>query len=177
MKIVEEVERISLAIEDGSLAADKAAGARSLAEVWCALDKLETFAEARLRLLLHHLPEPALAEDAPAWLEEGMNSVFIFRPHMAAAVDSAGRLALAFLHMHPGAVAEVDIADPLTIALRWDDARGLRFMVSRPTLSWPGVNARAYFRPDPYEAPLECRYARIAHQLLELPYEKVAVEL
>jgi hypothetical protein len=178
MDIEHEVERISLAIEDAidldngnPVTKAEIDGARNLAEVWSKLDKLEAFAEARLRLVLRHLPEPAIAQEVPSWLEEGIHAVFDVRPHLAAVVDSAGRLALAFLHKHPSAIATVDLADPMTIALRWNDTRGLRFMVSRPTLRWPAVNARAYWHKDPYEAPLECRYARLAYQLLELPYE------
>lgn len=179
MKIDAEAERISLAIEDGSLATDKIAGARSLVEIWCQLDKLETFVEARLRLALHHLGEPPqyVDDEVPRWVEEKMESITIFRPHMGHAVDCAGEIMLAFLKLHPEAMAEVELMEPDTIVIRWDDVRGLRFMVSQPTLRWPAVNARAYFHPDPLEAPLACLYARVAHQLLELPYEKVEKNL
>ena len=100
-------------------------------------------------------------------------AVFLARPKLAPEpLGCAGQLVCAFLALHPEAIAELEPTDGDCIVIRWNDARDLRFIVSRPTLRWPAVNARAYFRPDPYEAALECRYARLASELLELPYEK-----
>jgi hypothetical protein len=84
-------------------------------------------------------------------------------------------LARAFVNLHPEAVATVEYADDSAdvLAIRWDDAAGLRFLVSRPpNLRWPAVAARAYWRPDPESPRLECRYVRLAHQLLAMPYKK-----
>jgi hypothetical protein len=153
---------------------------KRVSEIWRKLDRLSTLAEARLRLSLHALDEPILA-DYPKWLSDSdvfFPAVSVHRRllHAGVALEpgrSAIMLTRAFAFRHPEAVAEFETTSDGSITIRWNDVRGLRFIVSRPTLRWPAVNARAYWRPNPEEAPLECRYARIAHELLELPYKKV----
>jgi hypothetical protein len=152
------------------------ASANRLAEIWCALDKLADHAEARMRLALPTIEMPLLAPE-PEWLARAADSL----DPEGREVDhrtfaSAIILARAFVRIHPEAAAVVERADGSgdVLAIRWDDAAGLRFLVSRPpNLRWPAVSARAYWRPDPESPRLECRYARLAHDLLAMPYEKV----
>jgi hypothetical protein len=159
-----------------SAAIVKHPSANRIAEIWCAIDKLATHAEARMRLALPTIEMPLLAPE-PEWLTRAVDNL-----------DPEGRevdhrtfactiiLARAFVHIHPEATATVERADDTgdVLAIRWDDAAGLRFLVSRPpNLRWPAVSARAYWRPDPDSPRLECRYARLAHDLLAMPYEKV----
>lgn len=153
---------------------DRALGARKLAEIWCALDRLSVLAEARMRFALYATKDLPLAA-CPTWLEEGLNSIVITRPRFrteTSVLNSTCRIAQAFLATHPDAVGDLEPSDDDCIAIRWDDADGLRFIVSRPTLRWPAVSARAYRRSARFAPALECRHARLAHQLIEMPYEK-----
>lgn len=146
-----------------------------LSEIWCALDKLADHAEARLRLALPTLEAPKLAPE-PQWLTDAVDSLEPMRREVDNRTFACAiLLTRAFVHVHPEATAVVEYTDDSDVlAIRWDDAAGLRFMVSRPpNLRWPAISARAYRRPDPESPRLECRYARLAHDLLAMPYEKV----
>lgn len=151
-------------------------GPNQLAEIWTTIDRLATHAEARMRLALPTMEMPKLVPE-PQWLTDAVENL---EPEHRE-VDNRTfactiLLARAFVNLHPEAAAVVEYADDSgdVLAIRWDDAAGLRFFVSRPpNLRWPAISARAYWRPDPESPRLECRYARLAHDLLAMPYEKV----
>lgn len=150
--------------------------AARLTEIWAAIDRLAAHAEARMRLTLPTLEMPKLAPE-PEWLT---NAVENLEPDHRE-VDNRTfactiLIARVFVNLHPEAAAVVEYADDSgdVLAIRWDDAAGLRFLVSRPpNLRWPAISARAYWRPDTDSPRLECRYARLVHDLLVMPYEKV----
>ncbi len=155
------VEAIMQAIKRAYGAHEPIEAIRSIDDAWGHLEDGCSLAESRMRILLHKVATPLLAPE-PSWFTVAIDEMIadiddVVIPQKT--IDSCRLLTRALL----GALAtlettaRIDAMPNGSIEMHWQGANLLIWVISNPSLAWPGVNVRVYTRPDPTSPQLTAK--------------------